>query len=172
MQKTLSLILQNMSEKNATLLTHSLNVAKLCMVIARNMGMDEEFYYTAGLLHDVGKLLVPNALLDKSITIGKEELEILKNHSKWGAEILRLLGLEQFSTIALLHHQDTADLPLSVQIVSVADKFETMTSLWRQYKKPVSHKEAIDELWRMQIFRPTVIEALAIAQMELITKKG
>jgi len=139
-----------MSEKNATLLTHSLNVAKLSMVIARNMGMDEEFYYTAGLLHDVGKLLVPNALLDKSIAIGKEELEILRNHSKWGA-----------------------DLPLSVQIVSVADKFEAMTSLWRQYRKAMTAKEAIDELWKMQIFQSTVIEALAIAQTELITdKKG
>lgn len=160
-----------MSEKNATLLTHSLNVAKLCMVIARNMEMDEEFFYTAGLVHDVGKLLIPNALLDKSIAIGGEELEILRSHSKWGAELLKLLGLEQFSTIALLHHQDTQGLPLTVQIVSVADKFEAMTSLWRQYKKPVTAKEAIDELWRMQIFHPTVIEALAIAQMELITKK-
>jgi len=172
MQKVLNLLLQNMSEKNATLLTHSLNVAKLCTIIAKNLGMDEEFYYTAGLVHDVGKLLIPNALLDKSIAIGKEELEILKKHSYWGAEILKLLGLNEFSTIALLHHQDTSDLPLSVQIIAVADKYEAMTSLWRQYKKPVSHKEAIDELWRMQIFRPTVIEALAIAQMELITKKG
>jgi len=171
--KTIEMLLQDMSEKNATLLTHSLNVAKLSMVIARNMGMDEEFYYTAGLLHDVGKLLVPNALLDKSIAIGKEELEILRNHSKWGAELLKLLGLEQFSTITLLHHQDTADLPLSVQIVSVADKFEAMTSLWRQYRKAMTAKEAIDELWKMQIFQSTVIEALAIAQTELITdKKG
>jgi len=86
---------------------------------------------------------------------------------------LKLLGLEQFSTITLLHHQDTADLPLSVQIVSVADKFEAMTSLWRQYRKAMTAKEAIDELWKMQIFQSTVIEALAIAQTELITdKKG
>ncbi|ABP67036.1 response regulator receiver protein [Caldicellulosiruptor saccharolyticus DSM 8903] len=64
-------------------------------------------------------------------------------------------------------------MPLSVQIVSVADKFEAMTSLWRQYKKPVTAKEAIDELWRMQIFHPTVIEAiaLAVAQTELIPEK-
>lgn len=133
--------------------------------------MNEEFYYTSGLLHDVGKLLIPNALLDKSIAISKEEQEILKNHSKWGAELLRILGLNEFSVIALLHHQDTPDLPLSVQIVAAADKYEAMTSLWRQYRKPVSPKEAIDELWNMGIFQPTVIEALAIAQMELITKK-
>jgi len=171
MQKALNLLLQNMSEKNATLLTHSLNVAKLCTIIAKNLGMDEEFYYTAGLLHDVGKLLVPNALWDKSIAISREELEIFKNHSKWGAELLKMLGLNEFSVIALLHHQDTSDLPLPVQIVAAADKYEAMTSLWRQYKKPVSHKEAIDELWNMGIFQPTVIEALAIAQMELITKK-
>lgn len=82
-----------------------------------------------------------------------------------------MLGLNEFSVIALLHHQDTSDLPLPVQIVAAADKYEAMTSLWRQYKKPVSHKEAIDELWNMGIFQPTVIEALAIAQMELITKK-
>lgn len=171
MQKTLDLLLQNMSEKNATLLTHSLNVAKLCTIIARNLGMDEEYYYTAGLLHDVGKLLVPNALLDKSIAIGREELEILKNHSYWGAELLKLLGLSEFSVIALLHHQDTPDLPLSVQIVAAADKYEAMTSLWRQYKKPVSPKEAIDELWNMGIFQPTVIEALAIAQAEFPIEK-
>lgn len=155
-----------MSEKNAILLTHSLNVAKLCSLIAKDLGVDEEFYYTAGLLHDVGKLLIPNALLDKSISIGKEELEILKNHSKWGAEILRLLGLEQFSTIALLHHQDTADLPLSVQIVSVADKFEAMTSLWRQYKKPLTAKEAIDELKNLEIFQPAVLEAISVIYAE------
>ncbi|WAM36608.1 HD domain-containing protein [Caldicellulosiruptor acetigenus] len=173
MQKALNLLLQNMSEKNATLLTHSLNVAKLSTIIAKNLGMDEEYYYTAGLLHDVGKLLVPNALLDKSISIGKEEREILKNHSKWGAELLRILGLNEFSVIALLHHQDTSDLPLSVQIVAVADKFEAMTSLWRQYKKPVSHEEAINELWSMGIFKPTVIEALTVARAEFsIEKKG
>lgn len=171
MQKALNLLLQNMSEKNATLLTHSLNVAKLCMVIARNMGMDEEYYYTAGLLHDAGKLLVPNALLDKSISIGNEEQEILKNHSKWGSEILKLLGLNEFSEIALLHHKDTSDLPLPVQIVAVADKFEAMTSLWRQYKKPVSHEEAINELWSMGIFKPTVIEALTVAQVEFPIEK-
>ncbi|ADQ06146.1 metal dependent phosphohydrolase [Caldicellulosiruptor hydrothermalis 108] len=171
MQRALNLLLQNMSEKNATLLTHSLNVAKLCTIIARNLGMDEEYYYTAGLLHDAGKLLVPNALLDKSISIGNEEQEILKNHSKWGAELLKLLGLNEFSVIALLHHQDTSDLPLPVQIVAVADKFEAMTSLWRQYKKPVTAKEAIDELWNMRIFHPTVIEALAIAQAEFLTEK-
>lgn len=62
-------------------------------------------------------------------------------------------------------------MPLSVQIVSVADKFEAMTSLWRQYKKPVTAKEAIDELWRMQIFQPAVIEALAIAQAEFLTER-
>lgn len=171
MTKILDMILQNISEKNAILLTHSLNVAKLSTIIAKNLGMDEEFYYTAGLLHDVGKLLIPNALLDKSISISKEEQEILKNHSKWGAELLKLLGLNEFSVIALLHHQDTSDLPLSVQIVAVADKFESMTSLWRQYKKPVSHKEAIEELWNMRIFQPTVIEALAIAQVEFSTEK-
>lgn len=171
MQRALNLLLQNMSEKNATLLTHSLNVAKLCTIIARNLGMDEEYYYTAGLLHDAGKLLVPNALLDKSIAIGREELEILKNHSYWGAELLKLLGLSEFSVIALLHHQDTPDLPLSVQIVAAADKYEAMTSLWRQYKKPVSPKEAIDELWNMGIFQPTVIEALAIAQVEFPIEK-
>jgi len=171
MQKALNLLLQNMSEKNATLLTHSLNVAKLSAIIAKNLGMDEEFYYTAGLVHDVGKLLVPNALLDKSIAISKEEQEILRNHSYWGAELLKMLGLNEFSVIALLHHQDTSDLPLPVQIVAVADKFEAMTSLWRQYKKPVSPKEAIDELRNMGIFQPTVIEALAIVQTELIPEK-
>lgn len=73
--------------------------------------------------------------------------------------------------IALLHHQDTSDLPLSVQIVTVADKFEAMTSLWRQYKKPVFHKEAIDELWNMGIFKPTVIEALTVARAEFSIEK-
>jgi putative nucleotidyltransferase with HDIG domain len=171
MQRVLNLLLQNMSEKNATLLTHSLNVAKLCTIIARNLGMDEEYYYTAGLLHDVGKLLVPNALLDKSIAIGREELEILKNHSYWGAELLRILGLNEFSVIALLHHQDTSDLPLPVQIVAAADKYEAMTSLWRQYKKPVTAKEAIEELRNIGIFKQTIIEALALAQAEFLIEK-
>jgi len=171
MQRALDLLLQNMSEKNATLLTHSLNVAKLCTIIARNLGMDEEYYYTAGLLHDVGKLLVPNALLDKSIAIGREELEILKNHSYWGAELLRILGLNEFSVIALLHHQDTSDLPLPVQIVAAADKYEAMTSLWRQYKKPVTAKEAIEELRNIGIFKQTIIEALALAQAEFLIEK-
>lgn len=164
------MLLQNMSEKNATLLTHSINVAKLSMVIAKNMGMDEEFYYTAGLLHDVGKLLIPNALLDKSIPIGQEEQQILKNHSYWGAEMLKVMGFEEFYTTTLRHHDDMPDLPLSVQIVAIADKFEAMTSLWRQYRKAMTAKEAIGKLKDMGIFSPVIIQALENSQKEFVIK--
>lgn len=167
MASLLDILLQNMSEKNATLLTHSINVAKLCAIIARNLRMDDNFFYSAGLLHDVGKLLIPNALLDKSTPIGQEEQEILQKHSQWGAILLKSLGLEQFSGIALLHHQDTPGLPVEIQIVSVADKFEAMTSLWRMYRRAVPPHEAIEIIKKMNLFEPKVINALEISYREL-----
>ncbi|MEZ0535984.1 HD-GYP domain-containing protein [Caldicellulosiruptoraceae bacterium PP1] len=160
MDESISILIQLMSEKNPTLLTHSLNVAMLSSLMAEKLEYDCHYFYTAGLLHDVGKILLPNSLLDKSIQLTSEELQIIKNHTYYGSMILTTLNLKEYAHIALNHHNDTQSQAINVQIISIADKFEAMTSFARYYKKPKTKEQALEELYTLNIYEQKLLYAL------------
>jgi putative nucleotidyltransferase with HDIG domain len=137
---------------------HSLAVSALMMQLARSLGYENDAIRelgVAGLLHDVGKLMVPNAVLNKTGRLDANERQLVRNHPEIGYRILRQQG--NVSDIVLdvcrLHHEalDGSGYPLGlkgdkisaeVRLATVCDVFEALTSA-RPYKKAWSTKDAI-----------------------------
>jgi HD domain len=111
----------------------------------------------AALLHDIGKIGVPDAILRKPSQLTAEERAIINRHPEYSWSILRLFsGLEQASLYALHHHENTngtgypaglkgPDIPLVSRIISVIDAYDAMVSN-RCYRPGLPHCEAISRL--------------------------
>ena len=133
---------------------HSEDVMTYSLQIAREMGMDaqaQETLATAALLHDVGKIGVPDFVLRKPSSLTAEEIEIIKHHPFMGAVIVAAVpGLEE-TLDAVRHHHERWDgegypwglkgleIPFSARLMAVADAFSAMTTD-RPYRK--GHPEA------------------------------
>ncbi len=139
---------------------HSENVGIISSEIARKMNFDEEHIneiYWAGLVHDIGKINIPNTILLKSGRLTYEEYEEIKKHPVWGADILDTSDDINVIVQAVLHHHERwdghgypyglskTDIPLYSRIIAVADAFDAMTSD-RSYKKAVKEEIAIEEI--------------------------
>ena len=108
-------------------------------------------------LHDCGKIGVPDGILNKPGILDAEQFEMIKQHSRWGAEVVRTAQLtEPVVNIALYHHERFngkgypvglrgTDIPLEARIVAIADTYDAMTSD-RPYRNKLPHEEAIEAL--------------------------
>ncbi|MBN2119460.1 MAG: HD domain-containing protein [Candidatus Omnitrophica bacterium] len=126
----------------------------------------------ATLLHDTGKIEIPQDLLEKSDPLTKEEKEIIKKHPKKGAEILKnLQALRPAIPIILYHHEKydgtgypsglrKKQIPLEARIMSVIDAFDAMV-FGRPYKKSLNLEDAIKELEKNKgtQFDPEIVDA-------------
>lgn len=111
----------------------------------------------AGLLHDVGKINIPESILTKTGPLSNDEFELVKTHCVVGAKMVeRISGLGPIRPAVLYHHEKWdgtgypvglkgTDIPLEARILAIADAFDAMTSL-RSYRYPFSFKEALDRL--------------------------
>jgi len=139
---------------------HSTRLAEWAIRVARKLNIPEEHMYqveVAALLHDVGKIGVPDAILKKQGPLTSEERAVINRHSEYSWSILRLLpGLEEASLYTLHHHENIdgtgypaglkdADIPLVSRIVSVIDAYDAMVSN-RCYRKGLEHAEAVRRL--------------------------
>src|SRR6267378_976414 len=139
---------------------HSTRLAEWALRVARKLDIPEECLYqveVAALLHDVGKIGVPDAILKKSGKLTAEERTIINRHPEYSWSILRLFaGLEEASLYALHHHESVdgsgypagltgTNIPLPSRIVSVIDAYDAMVSN-RCYRKGLPHDEAIRRL--------------------------
>jgi len=139
---------------------HSTRLAEWAIRVARKLNIPEEHMYqveVAALLHDVGKIGVPDAILKKQGPLTSEERAVINRHSEYSWSILRLLpGLEEASLYTLHHHENVdgtgypaglkdADIPLVSRIVSVIDAYDAMVSN-RCYRKGLEHAEAVRRL--------------------------
>jgi len=131
---------------------HSLGVARLARFLAERLGVSPENcekLEIAGLLHDLGKLRVPDAILDKPARLDSVELQAMHAHSFETFQILRRIrGFEEITRWAAYHHEEPdgsgypfhvggADLPLEARILRVADIFQAMVQD-RPYRKGLS----------------------------------
>ena len=122
---------------------HSERVAKLGYEIARILGIGEsacQEIYLAGLLHDLGKIGVPDHILHKAGALTDEEFAIIKQHPEIGHRIIERLGKLHFVLPGVLYHHERWDgkgyphglkqesIPLMARILAVADSFDAMTS--------------------------------------------
>ena len=143
---------------------HSQTVSRLAAQIAHQIELPEpeiEEIRLAGILHDVGKIGVPESVLNKPSRLTPEEYEIMKSHTVMGWRILEPLRVKPVDRIRWMvrHHHEHfdgsgypdglkgADIPLGARILTIADAFDTMVSQ-RAYKKDRSVAEALEELQR------------------------
>jgi HD-GYP domain-containing protein (c-di-GMP phosphodiesterase class II) len=139
---------------------HSTRLAEWALRVARKLDIPEDCLYqveVAALLHDVGKIGVPDAILKKTGKLTAEERTIINRHPEYSWSILRLFaGLEEASLYALHHHESVdgsgypagltgTNIPLPSRIVSVIDAYDAMVSN-RCYRKGLPHDEAIRRL--------------------------
>ncbi len=139
---------------------HSEMVADLSKKIAIKMGYDKERVketYWSGLVHDIGKILVPEAILNKPSRLSNNEFDIIKKHPGWGHEVLaqsRYLSL--ISVNVKYHHErfdgngypegvSGEDIPEVSRILAVADTWDAMTRN-RSYRKALDYQTAVNEL--------------------------
>lgn len=139
---------------------HSERVAKYSEMIARKMGYsddDAKTLYIMALMHDVGKIGIPDAIINKPGALTDEEFKIIKSHPVIGADILKEVdAFEKISEIALNHHERVDgkgypngltgnEISDEVAIVSVADAYDTMTSQ-RSYRDIMEQAEVRAEI--------------------------
>ena len=138
-----------------------------------------ELLRLAAPLHDIGKVVVPDHVLQKTGKLTPEERASMQRHAEVGYELLAGSGselLELAASIALTHHERCdgsgyprglhgAAIPLEGRIVAVADVFDALTSV-RPYRPPMSDREALAYLAaeRGNAFDPDVVDALAASR--------
>jgi diguanylate cyclase (GGDEF)-like protein/putative nucleotidyltransferase with HDIG domain len=145
--------------KDAYTHSHCETVAELCALMAAQLGFDDERIFQirlAGLLHDVGKIGVPDSILQKPGRLTDAEFELMKSHPVLGAHILAAAELHDEAEWVLAHHERPDGkgypngglaTPLEARIISVADAYEAMVSD-RPYREARSAAEALLELAR------------------------
>ncbi len=140
---------------------HSETVGRYAELMARELGLPEERVgrvRLAGLLHDVGKVGVPDAILRKAGSLTREERDVIARHPDLGAQILEHASLTDVQAWVAAHHErpdgsgyprglSGDELPLEARIVAVADAYEAMTSD-RSYRDAIGHERARGELLR------------------------
>lgn len=152
---------------------HSIRVANFTKEIARRMGFDEQnqlnMYYAA-LMHDIGKITVPDEILMKQTTLSTDEWERIQKHTENGVRLLKDFTVLPIIKDAVLYHHERYDgngyvsklkgeqIPLVARIVCIADSFDAMTSN-RYYRLKFSDDRTIKELERCagKQFDPNIV---------------
>jgi diguanylate cyclase (GGDEF)-like protein len=176
------------TERDRALGEHASDVAALAEPVARRLGLEGEELQRvrqAAELHDVGKLAIPDAILDKPGALTDDEWELVRRHPVVGQRILAAApALIAVADIVRSTHERFegggypdglagTDIPLVARIVAVCDAFDAMTAN-RPYRPPFSVEEAITELRRCAgtQFDPTVVVAflaeLGVGRAELV----
>ena len=140
--------------------SHSLNVTKYAMLLGRQIGLDDEelrILAQGAMLHDLGKIGIPDEILKKPGILDEYEFERIKEHPRLTSEILAPLETSShYSSIARSHHErwdgngypdglNGENIPLLARIVAIADAWDAMTSN-RVYRPGMSDKMALSIL--------------------------
>jgi HD-GYP domain-containing protein (c-di-GMP phosphodiesterase class II) len=135
---------------------HSTRLAEWALHVAGELGMDEAELgdmEVAALLHDIGKVGIPDAILNKPAKLTTEEYALMKKHPEYGWAVLRQIPGMERASLLILHHHESFDgrgypgglkgpeTPLGSRIVSVIDAFDAMVSS-RPYRKGLPFEEA------------------------------
>lgn len=137
---------------------HSSRVAKYTAMLAKELGYDEETieqYYNIALMHDIGKIGIPDQVLNKPGKLTDEEYSIIKSHTERGFEVLKSISLMPEIVVGAEAHHERPDgkgyphglkeneIPRVAQIIAVADTFDAMYSD-RPYRKRMNFDKAVE----------------------------
>lgn len=160
--KAISAILKTLTDKYELEKQHSNRVSNLCALMGSAMKLDSESVKalaTAAMFHDIGKISLPDEVLNKPGKLTKEEFEIVKTHTTIGYDILHTA--DQYSELAIhasSHHErwdgkgypnglKGTQIPLYSRVICIVDAYEAMTSD-RPYRSKMPKEEAIKEIIR------------------------
>lgn len=155
---------------------HSTRVAEYAREIAKRVGFsknEQDDIYMMGLLHDIGKIGIPDAIINKPAALSDEEYEIIKTHPAVGAGILKnITELPKLMTGARWHHErydgkgypdrkSGDEIPVEAQIIAVADSYDAMSSR-RSYRNALPQQQIRSELeeGRGKQFAPEYADAM------------
>ncbi|HVP91782.1 MAG TPA: HD domain-containing phosphohydrolase [Terriglobales bacterium] len=167
---------------------HSTRVTDFTLKIAESMGFSEKERSNlelAALLHDVGKIAVPEAILNKPGRLTENEFALIKEHPSRGESILRpVIELKDIAKVVRAHHEHYdgtgypdglkgREIPLGARIMAVADAYDSITSE-RPYRKAASHRYAVKEIIRCSgaQFDPEVVEHFLAVGNSLAQEQG
>jgi putative nucleotidyltransferase with HDIG domain len=139
-------------------LAHSENVAALAVAVGEELGLAPDSLRrlaVAGLLHDIGKLQIPPAILNKPGRLTDDEFRTVKTHPQAGADILANVGsFDEEIPIVVAHHERLdgggyplglrgEQIPLEARILAICDVYDALTS-WRAYREPWTRERALE----------------------------
>lgn len=169
---------------------HAYRVGKLAGLLAIRLGypvLDAESIEMSARLHDIGKLMVPDVVLQKMSSLDDVELEVMRRHCLQGASLLRSLGHARFDLAAIIaeaHHEwwdgggyplgKSGDaIPVSARLVAIADVYDALTHC-RPYKGAWPHDEAIEHIAQLsgRQFEPRACAAFLELVQELRETHG
>lgn len=159
-QESLRTIANIIDTKDEYTRGHSVRVAIYSRMLAKKMGLPEheqERIYYIGLLHDIGKVGIPVAILTKPGRLDDEEYEIIKKHTRLGASIMKDFSSIEGAVDGIRYHHERYDgrgyneglkgeeIPLEGRIICVADSYDAMSSA-RCYRKSLGYDFILNEL--------------------------
>ena len=165
---------------------HSTRLAEWAMRVGEELGLEEgclRDVEVAALLHDIGKIGIPDSILHKPARLTEDEYALMKKHPDYSWAVVRLFpGMSRASLYVLHHHENydgtgypgglrAEEIPIGGRIVSVIDAFDAMVSS-RPYRKGLPFEEAMRRLIIASgsQFDPTVLNSFVnIAQGEMIS---
>lgn len=163
---------------------HSTRLAEWGLRVGQELGLSEDELQNlevAALLHDIGKVGIPDSILRKPGRLDPEEYALMKKHSEYGWAVLRMLPGFERAALDILHHHESFDgkgypaglknseIPVVSRIVCVIDAFDAMVSS-RPYRKGLPYQEAVRRLNEASgtQFDPVVVKSfLSFAEAEM-----
>ncbi|HXE98378.1 MAG TPA: HD domain-containing phosphohydrolase [Dongiaceae bacterium] len=167
---------------------HCDRVVDSALAIGRRVGLSMEALTHIGhgaMLHDCGKIGVPEATLNFPGRLDNEQLDVVHRHPGWGADIARTAGMHQSTVNVILHHHEHydglgypsglagEDIPLEARIVAVADVYDALTSD-RPYRKAMPSEAALQEFMSLSgtVLDPYFVEIFIEIVKEQSSKRG
>jgi HD-GYP domain-containing protein (c-di-GMP phosphodiesterase class II) len=159
---TVAVLADAIEAKDAYTRGHCEGVSRVSVEVARRLGVTDgalEAIRYAALLHDVGKIGIPDGILLKPGKLMPEEFSIIQKHAAIGRDLINRVPMLAHIGEAILHHHERYDgsgypdgldgenIPLASRIIGVVDAFDAMTSP-RPYREPVDSAEAFEEMLR------------------------
>jgi len=179
-------MLLTLESKNLYIAKHSTRVGDMAYKLGGVLGMNEDelqAVYLGGNLHDIGKIGIPDKILNKKDGLDENELGIMKKHSQIGYDILSKSRYLNYISYLVLHTHERWDgkgypnglggeeIPIEARIISICDSIDAMKSN-RPYKRPMSDLECRQELIKNKgiMYDEKIVECIIENWCDIVTK--